>query len=232
MSELAVMNWSGGKDSMLALHYLLGDSRHKLYCLLTTVNESYRRIAMHGVREELLQYQALALGVPLKTVYLPESPDMVSYEAVIDKEFKQLKSEGVTVSVFGDIFLEDLKHYREDQFNKIGLATYFPLWKMPSRKVVEEFIDLGYKTIIVCAKEGLQDFCGRVIDRSFLDELPADVDPCGENGEFHTFVFDGPQFNVPVNFELGELVFKEFPSPVSGEGLSGYWYVDLVPFIK
>ncbi|SFH25988.1 Dph6-related ATP pyrophosphatase [Pedobacter insulae] len=229
MFNLAVFNWSGGKDSTLALHYTLLAGKYKIHCLLTTVNEFYNRVAMHGVRESLLMQQAEMLQLPLHIVRLPEMPDMETYEEVINTHFTTLKSKNVISSIYGDIFLEDLKLYREEQMAKLGMEAVFPLWKRDSRELITEFISLGYKTIVVCAKDGLQDFCGRVIDQSFLADLPADVDPCGENGEFHTFVFDGPIFKKPIAFKLGELVHKNLSaSSISGEVI-GYWYIDLIP---
>jgi uncharacterized protein (TIGR00290 family) len=218
MLDLAVFNWSGGKDSTLALHMILIENKFKIHCLFTTVNEYYDRVSMHGVRVSLLVKQAASLRLPLQQLRLPEMPDMQTYENAITADFKQLKSQHVQYAIYGDIFLEDLRLYREAQVSALGMKTVFPLWGRNSKDLVTEFIALGYKTIVVCAKEGLQDLCGRVIDQSFLNELPADVDPCGENGEFHTFVYDGPIFKSPVEFEVGELVLRE-----------GYWYIDLVP---
>jgi len=225
----AVFNWSGGKDSTLALHHVLQQKLIDVRCLLTTVNSSFNRISMHGVREALLVEQANSLKLPLFQVQLPEMPDMEIYEKTMFEALSTLKAEGITHSIFGDIFLEDLKVYRENQLAKIGMEAVFPLWKRDSLALVKEFIDLGYKTIIVCTQDGLQDFCGRVIDHSFLNDLPKHIDPCGENGEFHTFVFDGPIFNQPINFEVGELVYKTFPSPNENDKPSGYWYIDLIP---
>lgn len=225
----AVFNWSGGKDSTLALHYILQQKEFEVRYLLTTINEAFDRVAMHGLRATLLLKQVNALNIPLVQVRLPEMPDMASYETAINTAFKKLKTEGIAHSIFGDIFLEDLKTYREAQLSKIGMKAVFPLWKRNSLELVKEFIRLGYQTIVVCAKDGLQDFCGRVIDDSFLADIPDDIDPCGENGEFHTFVFDGPIFNKRINFKLGEKVFKTFPNPDQSEIPSGYWYIDLIP---
>ncbi|MEJ5996097.1 diphthine--ammonia ligase [Pedobacter sp. Du54] len=229
MYKPLVFNWSGGKDSTLALHEILKASKFKVRCLLTTVNEAYNRIAMHGVRESLLMAQAKSLGLPLHIVRLPEMPDMNTYEKAMDLHFGILKEQGVGYAAFGDIFLEDLKKYRESQFERIGLKTIFPLWNRDSLDLVKEFIALGYKTIVVCARADLKDFCGRVIDQSFLDDLPQGVDPCGENGEFHTFVFEGPIFAKPIKFTLGELVFKTVAVENSTDQNLGYWYFDLVP---
>lgn len=218
MSNLTVLNWSGGKDSTLTLHYMLTEKPYFIHCLLTTVNEAYNRIAMHGVREDLLVTQARSLNLPLYQVRLPEMPSMETYEEAMNFHYEILKGQGVNYAAFGDIFLEDIKQYRETQFNRIGIETVFPLWQKDSLLLVKEFISLGYKTIVVCAREDLKGLCGRVIDQHFLEDLPKDIDPSGENGEFHTFVFDGPIFNEPVHFTVGDLIFR-----------SGYWYVDLVP---
>jgi len=182
---------------------------------------------MHGVRESLLIAQTDRIGIPLHQVRLPESPDMKMYEEQMNHHLMLLKAEGITHSIFGDLFLEDLKAYREKKLAEIGMEAIFPLWKRDTTEILNEFISLGYKTIVVAAKEGLEDFCGRIIDETFLIDLPDGIDPCGENGEFHTFVFDGPIFETPIDFTLGEKVFKTYPSPV-GDGTTGYWYIDLL----
>lgn len=226
--EAGFFNWSGGKDSTLALHELLQDPTRSIHYLLTTVNEKYNRVSMHGVRESLLIAQAESIGIPLYQVRLPESPDMAVYEACMSTHMAIMKEEGLTFAAFGDIFLEDLRKYREDKLNEIGMNAVFPLWKRDTTALIRTFIDLGYKTIVVCAQEGLEDFCGRVIDESFLNDLPAEVDPCGENGEFHTFVFDGPVFSHPVLFQTGEKVHRTFPAPADSTSKpQGYWYIDL-----
>lgn len=228
--KISLFNWSGGKDSCLALHHILAGHNFEVSCLLTTVNEAFNRVSMHGVREELLIRQAENIGIPLYQVRLPESPNMEDYEESMHRHLTCLQQQGITHSIFGDIFLEDLKKYRETKLEKIGIKAVFPLWKQDTRAIIREFLSLGYKTVIVCAKEGLEAFCGRVIDESFMDDLPPGIDPCGENGEFHTFVFDGPIFQSPVHFRLGEKVYKTFPSPVdSEEKPAGYWYIDLLP---
>ncbi len=223
----SIFNWSGGKDSTLALHQVLQDQDFDVRYLLTTVNQTYNRVSMHGVRESLLIQQAESLGIPLYQLRLPESPDMATYEQEMHRHMTIFKAEGITHSIFGDLFLEDLKVYRETKLAEIGIIAEFPLWKRNTTAVLKEFISLGYKTVVVCAQQGLEDFCGRTIDESFLADLPEGIDPCGENGEFHTFVFDGPLFKRPVEFTLGEKVFKNFPSPV-GEAPQGYWYIDLI----
>jgi uncharacterized protein (TIGR00290 family) len=223
----SIFNWSGGKDSCLALHYILQNPHFDVRYLLTTVNEAYNRVSMHGVRESLLIQQANSLGIPLYQVRLPEMPDMATYEQEMNKHLTLLKNKGITHSIFGDLFLADLKAYRETKLAEIGIMAEFPLWERNTTAVLKEFISLGYQTIVVCAQQGLEDFCGRVIDERFIEDLPEGIDPCGENGEFHTFVFDGPLFKKPLDFILGEKIFKTFPS-LSEESEQGYWYIDLV----
>lgn len=223
----SVFNWSGGKDSCLALHHVLLNKHFDVRYLLTTVNQVYNRVSMHGVRESLLIQQAHSIGIPLYQVRLPELPDMAMYEREMDKHLVLLKAEGVTHAIFGDLFLADLKAYRETKLAEIGLIADFPLWKRDTKEVLKEFLSLGYKTIVVCAQQGLEEFCGRIIDEHFIDDLPPGIDPCGENGEFHTFVFDGPLLKKPIDFSLGQKIYKTFPSP-AGETTQGYWYIDLV----
>lgn len=223
----SIFNWSGGKDSCLALHYVLRNPNFRVKYLLTTVNQAYHRVSMHGVRENLLIQQASSLGIPLHQVKLPESPDMATYELEMNKHLMLLKNEGITHSIFGDLFLADLKNYRETKLAEIGIKAEFPLWNRNTTEVLQEFIALGYKTIVVCAQQGLEAFCGRVIDEHFMEDLPKGIDPCGENGEFHTFVFDGPLFKKPIEFSLGEKIFKTFPSPKETVPI-GYWYIDLI----
>lgn len=225
--KTGIFNWSGGKDSTLALHYALEGNQFDIRYLLTTVNDAYNRVSMHGVRESLLIKQAESLGIPLYQIRLPESPDMDIYERQMNRHMILLKSEGITHSLFGDLFLEDLKVYREKKLAEIGLKAEFPIWKRDTTAVLKEFISLGYKTVIVCAKEGLEDFCGRIIDEDFIKDLPPGIDPCGENGEFHTFVFQGPLFKKPIDFTFGEKVFRTYPAPQGGE-VAGYWYIDLM----
>lgn len=228
--KISLFNWSGGKDSCLALHHILADDSFEVKYLLTTVNEAFNRVSMHGVREELLLKQTESIGIPLYQIRLPESPKMEDYENSMHGHLTRLKKEGITHSVFGDIFLEDLKNYRETKLEEIGLKAVFPLWKQDTKAIIREFISLGYQTVIVCTQEGMEEFCGRVIDENFINDLPPGIDPCGENGEFHTFVFNGPIFKAPVPFTLGEKVYKTFPSPVNtSEKPAGYWYIDLLP---
>ncbi len=227
----AIFNWSGGKDSALALYYILQQPDFEAVVLLTSVNKKYQRISMHGVRKELLLKQAGLLNIPLSILELPE--DTVSpeeYDRIMYSKMCRFKQEGYTHSVFGDIFLEDLRAYREERLAKTGIKAVFPLWKRPTRDVIHEFIDLGFKTVVVSANAQLLDrsFVGRVVDHSFLEDLPEGVDPCGENGEFHTFVFDGPLLSSPVGYELGEIVHRSYKNDnKEGDWATGFWYCDL-----
>lgn len=229
----AYFNWSGGKDSTLALYKVLREEQFDIRYLLTTFNEEADRISMHGVRRELLLAQAEAIGIPVKTVQLPSGSDMQGYENALNRAIEELKNEGISDCVFGDIFLEDLRAYREEKLNEVGISAHFPLWKRDTGELVREFIDLGFKTVIVCVDSSKlnENFAGRIIDHQFLSDLPKNVDPCGENGEFHTFVFDGPVFTQPVPFELGEKVHKTYPAQTAEQEVIEYRFCfqELIP---
>lgn len=220
------MNWSGGKDSSLTLHKVLEDPAYTVDSLLTSVNAAYHRVSMHGVRRRLLEAQAASIGLPLQTIELPEQPDMDEYEGAMREKVSSLKERGCTHAIFGDIFLEDLRRYREEKLESMGVTCIFPLWKIPSQALMQEFLEKGFKAIIVCVNTRWLDksFCGRIIDEAFLKDLPADVDPCGENGEYHSFVFEGPIFKYPIPFEKGEIVYKEYKGP---EGPAKFYFCDL-----
>ncbi len=187
---------------------------------------------MHGVRVALLEAQAARIGLPLTQVRLPEAPSMAEYDAAQQAAFAGLRARGVEAAFYGDIFLEDLRAYREEQLARAGLRGEFPLWQRPGAALLREFLDLGFRAIIVCVNERWIDasFCGRLLDADFLRDLPPGVDPCGENGEYHSFVFDAPYFSAPISFEKGELVRRPYPTP-AGSPLAGaaFWYQDLLP---
>jgi len=227
----AYMNWSGGKDSALCLYKILQDDKYNVTHLLTSVNAAHNRVSMHGVRRELLVKQAEAIGLPLETIELPEQPAMPKYEQAMLTKVQQLKQQGCTHAIFGDIFLEDLRTYREQQLQQQNIQCLFPLWKMETTALVKEFIQLGFKSMVVCVNEQYLDksFCGRVIDDNFLADLPANVDPCGENGEFHSFVFEAPLFKQPIPIVKGDIVRKEYPAPVPGEKPYGFYFCDILP---
>ncbi|MEM7017110.1 MAG: diphthine--ammonia ligase [Pseudomonadota bacterium] len=224
-------NWSSGKDSALALHYLRQDEQYSIDLLLTSVNQHFDRVTMHGLRRELLEAQIQSVGIDVVTLELPEQPSMEVYEDILSTQIRTLHSQGYTHSAFGDIFLEDLRVYREQQLTALGMQPVFPIWQRDTRELIHEFLDLGFQAIIVCAKAAClnQDFAGRVLDNDFLKDLPASVDPCGENGEFHTFCFDGPIFQHPITFEVGETVHRAYKNPDANEADMGFWYCDLLP---
>ncbi|HKJ48158.1 MAG TPA: diphthine--ammonia ligase [Christiangramia sp.] len=208
----AYLNWSSGKDSAMSLFYAKKQDDYNIKKLLTTINMDVERVTMHGVRNELLFQQAECIGLPLQISELSAETSMEDYNQKMKEATESLISEGFTHSIFGDIFLEDLKKYREDQLRSVGIKSVFPLWKKDTKKLITEFIDLDFKAIVVCTNSKYLDdsFCGRLIDHQFVIDLPDNVDPCGENGEFHTFVFDGPIFNSPVSFEVGEKVNRSY----------------------
>ncbi|TWO31865.1 adenine nucleotide alpha hydrolase [Seonamhaeicola sediminis] len=231
-------NWSSGKDSALSLYYLLQNDQFSVEELITTVNTHYNRVSMHGLRNELLIAQTHAIGISASFIELPEMPDMETYEQKMNATVSRLKQEGFTHSAFGDIFLEDLRQYRETKLAKQGFKAVFPIWKRDTKELLNEFLDLGFKTIIVCAnsKHFDSDFVGTVIDKNFINNLPDDVDPCGENGEFHTFCFDGPIFKKPIDFSIGEKIYREYKNPNTDNSVCnndkhqyGVWYCDLIP---
>jgi uncharacterized protein (TIGR00290 family) len=209
-----VMSWSGGKDSALALYELLGDPRYEVVALLTSVSEEFRRVSHHGVREELLEAQAEAIGLPLAKVYLPsgESAPCTNevYEHLMGRAMADLRSRGVYTVGFGDLFLEDLRAWREGNMAKAGMSGVFPIWKRDTRELSRQIIALGFKAILSCveAKVG-PGFVGREYDESLLEDLPQGIDPCGEYGEFHSFVYDGPCFQRAVPVRAGEIVMRD-----------------------
>ena len=244
-----ILNWSGGKDSALSLFKLQKDSHYEITCLLSSISQQHQRISMHGVRVELLEMQAAQLGIPLYKMEVPDMPSMDVYEEVVQKTLEHLKTKGNVASAYGDIFLEDLRQYRDNMLYKLILEGVYPLWKQDTKNLIREFIDLGFKTIVSCVNDKYLDvsFAGRVIDEDFLKDLPKNVDPCGENGEFHTFVFDGPIFQKAIPLITGEKVYRRYnapmdiaesneqeshPNPKSNDPTAlGFWYCDLIPVI-
>ena len=202
MKERVVMSWSGGKDSAMALHELLHGGEHEVVSLLTSVSEEYRRISHHGVRESLLDAQAQAIGIPLRKVYLPSGTNggctNEIYEAIMAKVMATYRDEGIFTVAFGDLFLEDLRAWREANLARSGMRGIFPIWKRETAKLARSVIALRYKAYLSCVEDRVGSaFAGRAYDETLLRDLPPGVDPCGENGEFHSFVFDGPIFRAP-----------------------------------
>ena len=206
------MFWSGGKDSSLALWKVLQHKQHDIKYLVTTISEVHQRISMHGVQLALLQAQAERIGIPLKLMVLPEGPDNKLYEKHLIMVLEELKAEGIDTVIFGDIFLEDLKAYRLSLLDKLGMKAIFPIWKQDTTELLKEFIAEGFKALTVCVDGSKLTvaFAGRLLDDNFLNDLPNGVDPCGENGEFHSFVFDGPLFKHEVPHELGDTIARSY----------------------
>lgn len=214
----AIVSWSGGKDCALALWHTR--SCYDVAALLTTVTRDFDRISMHGVRVELLRRQAASLGISLTTVEIPHPCPNGVYEPAMKNAWSDAQSQGMTAVVCGDLFLEDVRRYREEQLFGAS-ACVFPLWQRPTIEVAREFLGLGFRAVLCCVDtQALSaDFAGREYDDALLRDLPANVDPCGENGEFHTFVYDGPLFAHPIGIERGERVLRE----------ARFAYCDLLP---
>jgi uncharacterized protein (TIGR00290 family) len=211
MREKVVVAWSGGKDSALALYEALNSESYEVIALLTTVARDQGRISIHDVRRVLLEQQAKALRIPLEELFILNGASNAEYETVLLNALKRHRDKDVSSVVFGDLFLEDIKKYREHVLEKAGLNGVFPLWKKDTKQIARKFINLGFTAVVTSVDSHVlgKDFAGREYDEKFLSDLPAGVDPCGENGEFHTFVYNGPIFYEKVNFKKGELTLKD-----------------------
>jgi len=219
--ERLVLSWSGGKDSAMALYELRRSDRYEVVSLLTTVSEEFDRISHHGVRLELLERQASALGMPLDTVMLPgPACSNEEYEAIMTQAMQGYSERGIATIAFGDIFLQDIRTYREQHLAKAGMRGLFPLWHRDTETLARRFMELGFSARICCIDGRKLDKCfaGRAYDAACLAELPEGVDPCGEYGEFHSFVHDGPDFAQAVALEPGEVVKRD-----------DRWFADLLP---
>src|ERR1700686_473727 len=218
--ETILFCWSGGKDSAMALHTLLQQKHFRIVALLTTVTEGYDRIAMHGVRRELLKRQAHSIGLPLHEVLIPPQCGNPIYEARMEEALRLFYIQGIRKVAFGDIFLEDLRAYREKNLARIGMTALFPIWKRDTRELIRTFQAANFGAIAACVDPKKLDpsFAGRELDASFFRDLPPNVDPCGENGEFQTFVFDGPLFRHPIPVAAGEVVERD-----------SFVYADIMP---
>ncbi len=224
------MNWSGGKDSALALHAVLRAGTYEVVGLLTTVNEAHGRITMHNVRAELLYQQAAALGLPLYKIHVPDQINVEMYDAIMRQQLKTLIARGVTHAIFGDIFLEDLKAYRERRLAELNLSAVFPLWQQDTGELAQNFVAQGFRAVTVCVSEKQldQSFVGQELDATFFASLPANVDPCGENGEYHSFVYDGPLFAQPISLKKGEIVRRSHGDENELYD-TNFWYADYLP---
>jgi len=212
--------WSGGKDSAMALHEIKKNNRYEVVSLLTTITEDYDRISLHGVRRPLVERQAQSLDIPLHEVFIPKSCTNETYAAKMTEALNLFKQQGVEDVAFGDIFLEDVRKYREENLAKLKMKAVFPNWGRNSAELVSSFIALGFKAVVSCIDTKVLDkrFLGRQLDKEFINELPPNVDPSGENGEFHSFVYDGPIFKEKIGYRLGESVLRDY-----------FYFCDLVP---
>ena len=241
--EKVVFCWSGGKDSALALHRLQQCAEYEIVSLLTTCNEHFQRVSMHGVRLELLERQAEALGLPLEKMFVSQRSSNEEYLTKFESISKSHKARGVTAYVYGDIFLEDLKRWRDENLSRMGLRGLYPIWKVDSHELIREFISLGFGSVVCCVNDAYlsEDALGRNIDAEFIRSLPASVDPCGENGEFHSFAFAGPIFKNRINFRVGEHIYRPIEqthpgaSTAAGSAVNdapqarGFWFCELLP---
>jgi uncharacterized protein (TIGR00290 family) len=214
----AILSWSSGKDSAMALYRVLKSEKFEIACLLTTITDRFHRISMHGVREDLLDAQAQSLGYPIEKVMIPYPCPNQAYEEKMANVLSVWKSRGVRHVIFGDLFLEDIRKYREEKLFQIGMTPVFPLWLEDTSMLAREMFEVGFRAVVTCVDPGKlkPTFAGRLFDESFLKDIPVEVDPCGENGEFHTFVYDGPIFKQPIPVKVGRHVSRD-----------GFVFVDL-----
>ena len=221
MAEKALFSWSGGKDSAIALYEIQKSKSYEILALLTTITEDYDRVSMHGLRRILLEQQAKSLGISLEKVFITKDASNEEYESKMKEALLRYKNAGVHSVVFGDIFLQDIRKYREENLSKIEMNGVFPIWRRNTTALAHTFIDLGFKAITICVDSNVLDkrFAARDFDKQFLSQLPPTVDPCGENGEFHSFVYDGPSFRENILFKKGEIVLRD----------NRFYYCDLIP---
>jgi len=241
MKQRIVFCWSGGKDSALALNRALRDERYEVVALLTTCNEHFQRVSMHGVRLKLLEAQAQSIGLPLHKVFVSQRSSNEEYSQKMGACLQGFKAQGVSGCAFGDIFLEDLRLWREQNLAQLGMSGVFPIWKIDSRSLLQEFFEHRFGSVICCVNDAWLDdsMVGRLFDQAFIGALPQQVDPCGENGEFHSFAFDGPIFREPVRFQIGEKVYRPLEglhhvtsasvSAATPRRTQGFWFCDLLP---
>ena len=214
------LSWSSGKDSAWTLHEVRASAEFEVTALLTTINSDAGRVAMHAVRQTLLEAQAEALGLPLVKVPIPAQCSNAAYEAAMETAMAQARAEGVFHVAFGDLFLADIRRYREDKLRAVGMTPLFPLWGRETRALARDMVAGGLRAHLTCVDPKQLDrrFAGRLFDERLLDELPAGVDPCGENGEFHSFAFAGPMFSAPLRVMPGEIIERD-----------GFVFADFVP---
>ena len=218
--ERVLFSWSGGKDSAMALYEIQKDKEYEVVSLLTTITEDYDRVSMHGVRRSLVEQQAKSLGLPIQEVFISKDSSNEEYESRMKETLIKFKQAGVYLVVHADVFLAEVRKYREDNLLKLGMKGVFPIWGRDTAELTRSFIALGFQAITTCVDAKVLDkrFVGRTLDRQFLADLPPNVDPAGENGEFHSFVFDGPIFKERIAYKLGKQVLRD-----------SFYFCDLLP---
>ena len=231
----AIFCWSGGKDSAFALYTVLQQKEYNVEALFTTINENFKRVSMHGVREELVERQANSIGLPWYKMYVREGSN-AEYEKNMEAFLLEQKAKGIEYVIFGDIFLEDLRAYRDNNLAKVGMKGVYPLWKQDTKELADRFIHNGFQTILCCTSDAYlgEKEVGEFYTADFVKNLPTNVDPCGENGEFHSFCFAGPIFKQPVKFAKGEKIYKPIETklpaghpPIKGPMAKGFWFCEL-----
>ncbi len=231
----AIFCWSGGKDSAFALYHVLQQKEYSIEALFTTINENFKRVSMHGVREELIEKQAESIGIPWYKMYVKEGNN-AEYEKNMEAFLKEHKAKGIEYVIFGDIFLEDLRAYRDNNLAKVGMKGVYPLWKKDTKELAADFVKNGFQTILCCTNDAYlgEKEVGELYTDDFVNNLPANVDPCGENGEFHSFCFAGPIFSKPIPFTKGEKIYKPLEvkvmkdhPPIKGPMAKGFWFCEL-----
>jgi uncharacterized protein (TIGR00290 family) len=219
--EDILLSWSGGKDSAIALYEIRKTQSYRIAALITTVTQSYDRISMHGVRRALLEMQAASLELPLEIVLISDKATNEEYEDQMAKLLSKYRKNGIDKVAFGDIFLEDLRQYRQERLSLLGMNAIFPIWKKDTKELAHSLVPLGFKAVTTCVDTKALDgkFVGRIIDENFLSDLPPSVDSCGENGEYHSFVYEGPFLKDRIAFTIGEKVLRD----------DRFYFCDLVP---
>ncbi len=236
LKKRVTISWSGGKDSALALYKVISSGEYEVISLHTIIDEESGRVGLHGVREALIEQQAENIGLPLVKVYL-RGQSAESYAKLMRSFYMQCARQGIEGVVFGDIFLEDLRHYREGLLKDSGLVSYFPIWKIDTEVLWEDFIHVGFKTMICSANASMfsEGDLGKILELSFKDNLKPGVDVCGENGEFHTLVCDGPIFSKPLLVEPGVVVKRTYTHQRKGDDghveqvETAFYFQDLIP---
>lgn len=224
--EKAYFNWSSGKDSALALYHALRSGEFAVERLFSVLKAGGGRLAMHEVSAQLLQRQADAIGIAWTPFYFDAEWSEETYASAMAEQMARFQAQGITTALFGDLYLEELRGSRERNCAACGMKAAFPLWHIPPEEVMDEFLRLGFRAVITCVDGAVLpgEFVGRIIDRELLAQFPSNADLCGENGEYHSFVFDGPLFKAPVDFGRGRRCFRDYPCP---EGVHRYWYLEL-----